>query len=77
MAQKQLNIRIPEHELKILTRYARKTKRTKTDIIREFIRSLKAKNNGSLPPAENVEGSTPLKHVDSAASQYCSEKPDR
>ena len=40
MCQKQLNIRVPAHELKILNRYARKTKRTKTDILREFIRSL-------------------------------------
>ncbi|MDJ0706759.1 MAG: ribbon-helix-helix domain-containing protein [Leptolyngbyaceae cyanobacterium MO_188.B28] len=57
MAQKQLNIRIPEHELKILARYARKTKRTKTDIIREFIRSLKTQNNSSLQQTSNVERS--------------------
>ena len=57
MAQKQLNIRIPEHELKILARYARQTKRTKTDIIREFIRSLKAKNNSPLQQTSNVERS--------------------
>ena len=40
MCQKQLNIRVPAHELKILDRYADRTKRTKTDILREFIRSL-------------------------------------
>ncbi|NCJ06825.1 ribbon-helix-helix protein, CopG family [Synechococcales cyanobacterium C] len=40
MTSTQLCIRIPEHELKILDRYAKQTKRTKTDIIREFIRSL-------------------------------------
>lgn len=40
MSQNQLSIRVPEHELQILDRYSRKTKRTKTDIIREFIRSL-------------------------------------
>jgi predicted DNA-binding protein len=40
MVEKQVCIRIPEHELRILDRYARKTKRTKTDILREFIRSL-------------------------------------
>ncbi|WP_299406332.1 ribbon-helix-helix protein, CopG family [Acaryochloris sp. IP29b_bin.148] len=40
MAQTQLCIRIPEHELKVLDRYAKQTQRTKTDIIREFIRSL-------------------------------------
>ena len=47
MSQKQLNIRVPEHELTILSRYARKTKRTKTDIIREFIRSLQTKNTAA------------------------------
>ncbi|MGK7875729.1 MAG: ribbon-helix-helix protein, CopG family [Xenococcaceae cyanobacterium] len=45
MNEKQLCIRIPEQELKILDRYAKKTKRTKTDIIREFIRSLDKKSN--------------------------------
>ncbi|MCG8364455.1 MAG: ribbon-helix-helix protein, CopG family, partial [Pseudanabaenales cyanobacterium] len=69
MAQKQLNIRIPEHEFKILARYARKTKRTKTDIIREFIRSLKAKNNTSLQPTDNVDKSTPLKQAASSKPQ--------
>ena len=46
MCQKQVNIRVPAHELKILNRYAKKTKRTKTDILREFIRSL---NNQEYP----------------------------
>ncbi|MDJ0592813.1 MAG: ribbon-helix-helix protein, CopG family [Pleurocapsa sp. MO_226.B13] len=41
MCQKQINIRVPAHELRILNRYAEETKRTKTDILREFIRSLK------------------------------------
>ena len=40
MIEKQVCIRIPGHELEILDRYAKKTKRTKTDILREFIRSL-------------------------------------
>ncbi|UJB72573.1 ribbon-helix-helix protein, CopG family (plasmid) [Acaryochloris sp. 'Moss Beach'] len=46
MAQNQLCIRIPEYELKILDRYAKKTHRTKTDIIREFIRSLEETTKG-------------------------------
>ncbi|WP_110987384.1 ribbon-helix-helix protein, CopG family [Acaryochloris thomasi] len=46
MPQNQLCIRIPEHELKILDRYAKKAKRTKTDIVREFIRSLKESDKG-------------------------------
>jgi predicted DNA-binding protein len=40
MSQSQLCIRVPEHELQILDRYAKQAQRTKTDIIREFIRSL-------------------------------------
>ena len=39
--EKQVCIRIPSHELEILDRYAKKTMRTKSDILREFIRSLK------------------------------------
>ncbi|NEO30913.1 MAG: ribbon-helix-helix protein, CopG family [Symploca sp. SIO3C6] len=53
MNQKQLCIRIPDHELKILDHYARKTRRTKTDIVRELIRSLESKE-GSM---ENIEPS--------------------
>ena len=40
MCQKQINIRVPAHELKILNSYAKQTKRTKTEILREFIRTL-------------------------------------
>ena len=40
MIEKQICIRIPGHELAILDHYAKKTMRTKTDILREFIRSL-------------------------------------
>ncbi len=43
MSLKQLNVKIPEQELRILEAFAEKTERTKTDIIREFIRSLQAK----------------------------------
>jgi predicted DNA-binding protein len=43
MALKQLNIKIPEQELRLLEALASKTERTKTDIIREFIRSLESK----------------------------------
>jgi len=41
MAKTQLNLRIEESEMKLLEKYAQKTGRTKTDILREFIRSLK------------------------------------
>ncbi|PSB21150.1 DNA-binding protein [Phormidesmis priestleyi ULC007] len=40
MTEKQLHVRISEQEMKTLERYAKKTKRSKTDIIREFIRTL-------------------------------------
>ncbi|MGB5631531.1 MAG: ribbon-helix-helix protein, CopG family [Waterburya sp.] len=40
MCQKQINIRVPAHELRILDSYAKQTKRTKTEILREFIRTL-------------------------------------
>ncbi len=43
MSLKQLNVKIPEQELRILEAFAEKTERTKTDIIREFIRSLHSK----------------------------------
>ena len=37
---KQLNIKIPDRELNILNGFSEHFGRTKTDIIREFIRSL-------------------------------------
>ncbi|HAT13758.1 MAG TPA: CopG family transcriptional regulator [Microcoleaceae bacterium UBA11344] len=43
MSEKQLSIRLPEHEMKILERNAKIAKRTKTDVIREFIRTLSQK----------------------------------
>ena len=39
---KQLNIKIPNQELSILKDFTEKTERTKTDVIREFIRALQA-----------------------------------
>jgi predicted DNA-binding protein len=45
MALKQLNVKTPDQELQILQSYAEKTERTKTDIIREFIRSLPTKQS--------------------------------
>jgi hypothetical protein len=40
MKTPQLSIRVPDIELRILERHAKKKKRTKTDVVREFIRSL-------------------------------------
>jgi hypothetical protein len=40
---KTLNVRLPEGEIAILTRYATATRRNKTDVVREFVRSLAAK----------------------------------
>jgi predicted DNA-binding protein len=41
---KQLNIKIPDRELSILQAFTESTERTKTDVIREFIRALPANN---------------------------------
>ncbi len=41
MGKVQLSARIEDSEMKLLIKYAKKTGRTKTDVIREFIRSLK------------------------------------
>ena len=40
MNEKLLNIRIPPSEFELLTRYAAQTNRTKSDVVREFLRSL-------------------------------------
>ncbi|KAM3100072.1 ribbon-helix-helix protein, CopG family [Phormidesmis sp. 146-35] len=40
MTEKQLHVRVSEEETKKLERYAKKSKRTKTDVVREFLRSL-------------------------------------
>lgn len=37
----QINLKLPEFEYQILEDYAKKTGRSKTEILREFIRSLK------------------------------------
>lgn len=47
MAKKRLNIDIPDEEMQILEDYAKKANRTKTDVIREFIRSLSKKDQNS------------------------------
>jgi hypothetical protein len=39
----RLDIRLPEQELKILKAYCEQENRTQTEVIREFIRSLKEK----------------------------------
>jgi predicted DNA-binding protein len=41
---KQLNIKIPDRELSILQAFTEHTERTKTDVIREFIRALPVNN---------------------------------
>ncbi|AFY88060.1 CopG family transcriptional regulator [Chroococcidiopsis cubana CCALA 043] len=40
MSENHLSIRIPTTEMSILEQYCKKHQRTKTDVIREFIRSL-------------------------------------
>ena len=41
---KQLNIKVPNQELSILQAFTENTERTKTDVIREFIRALPVNN---------------------------------
>ncbi|EHC10992.1 hypothetical protein FJSC11DRAFT_1944 [Fischerella thermalis JSC-11] len=43
-SEANLHVRIPINELRILEDYAEKTKRTKTDLVREWVRSLKNKD---------------------------------
>jgi len=45
MPKVQLNLRIEESEMLLLIKYSEKTGRTKTDILREMIRSLKTKKD--------------------------------
>ncbi|PSB56720.1 CopG family transcriptional regulator [Chamaesiphon polymorphus CCALA 037] len=40
---RQLNIKLLQQDIDILEAYSEKTQRTKTDILREFIRSLQSK----------------------------------
>ncbi|WP_071588492.1 ribbon-helix-helix protein, CopG family [Chlorogloeopsis fritschii PCC 9212] len=39
----RIDIRLPEQELEILKNYCQQENRTQTEVIREFIRSLKKK----------------------------------
>lgn len=41
--EKTLNVRLPESEFRLLARYAAEARRTKTDVVRELIRSLEQK----------------------------------
>ena len=52
MQQKVVTFRLPEHEFRLLTRRAAETQRTKTDVLREFIRSLE------LRPAREAKAKT-------------------
>jgi predicted DNA-binding protein len=45
MAKVQLSVRVEELEMKLLIKYSKKKGRTKTDVIREFIRSLENTGN--------------------------------
>lgn len=40
--QEHLNVRLPSAEMALLKHYCDETQRTQSDVIREFIRSLKA-----------------------------------
>ena len=51
MNEKTLNVRLPESEFLLLARYAAETGRTKTDVVRELLRSLEQK----LPPEAKLK----------------------
>ncbi|WP_414586352.1 ribbon-helix-helix protein, CopG family [Scytonema sp. PCC 10023] len=46
MEEVRLNVRLPKNEMETLEKYAKETKRTKTDLVREWIRSLKKISDG-------------------------------
>lgn len=48
MGKYNLNVRITEEERQILDDYCQAVERTQSDVIREFIRSLKRKTKKSL-----------------------------
>jgi hypothetical protein len=47
--EKTLNVRLPEAEFAILAAYAKAAGRTKTEVIREFIRSLTVEEKRKTP----------------------------
>lgn len=59
MPQDGLNIRLPKSEIHILESYCRTHSRTKTEVIREFIRSLEQESL-QPPPQQLPQQSRPL-----------------
>ena len=55
MNEKTFNIRLPESEFQLLARYAAQTGRTKSEIVREFIRSLEPKQEMRGGKGEKAE----------------------
>jgi Ribbon-helix-helix protein, copG family len=49
MNEKVLNVRIPAHEFELLARYAEQTRRSKSEIVRDFLRSLERKLERPAP----------------------------
>nr|RNJ65035.1 MAG: ribbon-helix-helix protein, CopG family [Leptolyngbya sp. IPPAS B-1204] len=47
MAKTVLNVRVEESEMELLKRYCEQAGRTQTDVVREWLRSLKRKLNSS------------------------------
>ena len=58
--EKTLNVRLPESEFLLLARYAAETGRTKTDVVRELLRSLEQK----LAPEAKLKKPKAAKHPD-------------
>lgn len=66
MLENHLSIRIPAAEMTILEQYCTKYKRTKTDVVREFIRSLaqKAESRPVFPDGVPPSGGELFKTIE-------------
>ncbi|WP_013323110.1 hypothetical protein [Gloeothece verrucosa] len=53
MTEKDLHVRLSTEEMKMLSRYCQKTKRTKTDVIRELVRLLPVLGASNPPKVKN------------------------
>ncbi|WP_414755878.1 ribbon-helix-helix protein, CopG family [Anabaena sp. CCY 9910] len=61
----RIDIRLPEQELEILKTYCQEQNRTQTEVIREFIRSLKKKsktNDLAITRVSNPSNCPPIPH---------------
>jgi predicted DNA-binding protein len=55
--EKRVDVRLPEHEFKILEEYCKVTGRTKTEVVRELVRNLRRR----LPKNTELSGKSWIK----------------